>query len=316
MAIIKFINNNVDLKKTLNYICKEEKTNNKLISGKDCISENAYEEMMKVKNKFNKLTGRDKIHLVQSFNPNDKLSYKTAHEIGLKLAEHFKGFQVVVATHQDKAHIHNHIVINSVNFETGLKFQQSKKDLAELKKLSNKLCLEYGLSIPNEKSKVDDIKINEYKVRQNSTSWKLQLEKSIDEVMNKTNNKFEFIQEMNKLGYKVTWTKERKNITYTTPEGMKCRDRKLHSEKYLKDNMELYYKEKQQNQKKKIKLKKQSHIRYTSMAFSFAQIMANFAKQENINGDYSTGYSYNKNAQKQYLINMHYSTEELDDIEL
>lgn len=316
MAIIKFINNNVDLKKTLNYICKEEKTNNKLISGKDCISENAYEEMMKVKNKFNKLTGRDKIHLVQSFNPNDKLSYKTAHEIGLKLAEHFKGFQVVVATHQDKAHIHNHIVINSVNFETGLKFQQSKKDLAELKKLSNKLCLEYGLSIPNEKSKVDDIKINEYKVRQNSTSWKLQLEKSIDEVMNKTNNKFEFIQEMNKLGYKVTWTKERKNITYTTPEGMKCRDRKLHSEKYLKDNMELYYKEKQQNQKKKIKLKKQSHIRYTSMAFSFAQIMANFAKQENINGDYSTSYSYNKNAQKQYLINMHYSTEELDDIEL
>lgn len=316
MAIIKFINNNVNLRKTLNYICKQEKTENKLISGKDCIAENAYEEMMSVKSKYNKLDGRDKIHLVQSFNPSDNVSYELAHKIGLELAEHFKGFQVVVATHQDTTHVHNHVVLNSVNFENGLKFQQSKKQLAELKKLSNELCLKYGLSISKEKSKVDDIKINEYKVRQNSTSWKLKLEKDIDSVMAITNNKFEFINEMNKLGYKVTWTKERKNITYTTPDGMKCRDRKLHSEKYLKENMDLYYKEKQQNQKKKIKIKKQGHVRYKSMAFSFAQILANMAKQENTDRDYSTNYSYNKNAQKQYLIDMHYSTEELEDMEL
>ena len=66
MAIIKFINNKVSLKKTLNYICKEEKTDKKLISGKDCIPEIAYEEMMTVKKLYNKLTGREKIHFVQS----------------------------------------------------------------------------------------------------------------------------------------------------------------------------------------------------------------------------------------------------------
>ena len=76
MAIIKFINNKVSLKKTLNYICKEEKTDKKLISGKDCIPEIAYEEMMTVKKLYNKLTGREKIHFVQSFSPTDKLTYE------------------------------------------------------------------------------------------------------------------------------------------------------------------------------------------------------------------------------------------------
>ena len=116
MAIIKFINNKVSLRKTLDYICKEEKTDKKLISGKDCIPETAYEEMIEVKQLYKKLGGREKIHFVQSFSPTDKLTYKQAHEIGLKMAEYFKDFQVVVATHIDRKHIHNHIVINTVNF--------------------------------------------------------------------------------------------------------------------------------------------------------------------------------------------------------
>ena len=120
MAIIKFINNNATLKTSLNYVMKEEKTENKLISGKDCIAENAYNEMKSVKKYYDKLNkGRDKIHFIQSFSPNDNLTYEQAHEIGMKMAEYFKGFQVVVATHIDKKHLHNHIIINSVNFENG-----------------------------------------------------------------------------------------------------------------------------------------------------------------------------------------------------
>ena len=75
MAIIKFINNKVGLKRTLNYICKEEKTNNKFISGKDCMAENAYEEMIAIKNMYGKTKGREKLHFVQAFSPNDELSY-------------------------------------------------------------------------------------------------------------------------------------------------------------------------------------------------------------------------------------------------
>lgn len=59
MAIIKFINNKVSLIKTINYICKEEKTINKIISAKDCIAENAYEEMITIKKQFNKLVRYD-----------------------------------------------------------------------------------------------------------------------------------------------------------------------------------------------------------------------------------------------------------------
>ena len=194
MAIIKFINNKVSLKKTLDYICKEEKTDKKLISGKDCIPETAYEEMMTVKQMYKKLEGREKIHFVQSFSPTDKLTYRQAHEIGLKMAEYFKGFQVVVATHIDRKHIHNHIVLNTVNFETGLKFHQSKLDLQKIKDYSNQICKEYGLSIIDHKSKVADIKINEYQAKIKGISWKQILAEDIDRVMEKANNKYEFWQ--------------------------------------------------------------------------------------------------------------------------
>lgn len=245
MAIIKFLNNNVSLKRSLIYITKKEKTDDKLVDGIECVLENAYEEMMATKKQFNKKDkGRDKIHFVQSFSPKDNITFEQAHEIGLKLAEFYKGYQMVVATHIDREHIHTHFVLNTVNFETGKKFHQSKYDLANFKKLSNKLCKEYGLSTIKEKSKVDDIKINEYKSRQKGESWKQQLEKDIDKCMKKSSNKYEFFNNMKQLGYKVTWTKERTNITYTTKDGKKCRDRKLHSEKYLKENMERYFKEK------------------------------------------------------------------------
>lgn len=312
MAVIKFINNKVSLEKTLNYICKEEKTDKKLILGKDCIPENAYEEMMTVKKMYQKLTGREKIHFVQSFSPTDKLTYEQAHEIGLRMAEYFKGFQVVVATHIDKQHIHNHIVLNTVNFETGLKFHQSKNDLQKIKDLSNKICKEYGLTVTEQKSKVSDIKINEYQARIKGISWKQVLSNDIDAVMEKSNNKYEFFRNMNELGYKVNWSKERLSIIYTTPTGYKCGDKKLHKEKYLKENMEQYFKEKS---RKNIKGIKNEKITYKSIHSNIAQIIEQFSKNKQTE-DIPTLTGLNESAKKQLAIEMHYSTEELEDIEL
>lgn len=311
MAIIKFINNKVSLKKTLNYICKEEKTDKKLISGKDCIPEIAYEEMMTVKKLYNKLTGREKIHFVQSFSPTDKLTYEQAHEIGIRMAEYFKGFQVVVATHKDREHIHNHIVLNTVNFETGLKFHQSKQDLQKIKEFSNQICKEYGLTVTENKSKISDIKINEYQARLKGISWKQLLINDIDSVMEKTNNKYEFFREMNKLGYKVNWSKEKLSIIYTTPKGYKCSDRKLHNEKYLRENMEKYFKEKS---KKFIKSVCKEKVRYKSIHSSLADIIEQLSRNKQAEDTYTlTGL--NKSAKKELVIEMHYSTEELDEME-
>lgn len=313
MAVIKFINNNAKLKTSLNYVMKEEKTESKLISGKDCIAENAINEMIATKKQFKKYNkGRDKIHFIQSFSPNDNLTCEQAHEIGMKMAEYFKGFQVVVATHIDKKHLHNHIIINSVNFENGKKFQQSKADLKKIKELSNELCKEYGLTITDEKSKVDDIKINEYKSRQKGESWKLKLEQDIDKCMKKANNKTEFFKEMSSLGYKVNWTKERKNITYTTADGKKCRDRKLHNEKYLKENMERYFKDKQLLQKAKVKYF-EKETRYYSHKITKNLISLFKEKQEQyIKAIYKTNIEYGTNAKKEYARKMSYSSEEIE----
>lgn len=311
MAIIKFINNKVSLKKTLDYISKEEKTDKKLISGKDCIPETAYEEMMTVKNMYKKLTGREKIHFVQSFSPTDKLTYEQAHEIGRKMAEYFKGFQVVVATHKDRNHIHNHILINTVNFETGLKFHQSKQDLQKIKEFSNTLCKEYGLTVTEQKSKVSDIKINEYQARLKGISWKALLVKDIDSVMEKSKNKYEFFKNMNQLGYKVNWSKEKLSIIYTTPNGYKCSDKKLHQEKYLRENMEKYFEEKSI---KNIGNVNNELTTNRSISSSLAEIIERLSKNKTTE-DTTTLTGLNESAKKQLAIEMHYSTEELDEME-
>lgn len=313
MAIVKFINNNATLKTTLNYIMKEEKTENKLIAGKDCIAENALEEMNAIKKQYNKYRkGRDKIHFIQSFSPKDNITPELANEIGMKMAEYFKGFQVVVATHIDKNHLHNHIVLNSVNFENGLKFHQSKSDLQKIKKFSDQLCKEYGLTITEEKAKVDDIKINEYKSRQKGESWKYKLEKDIDLCMKKSNNKFEFFKKMNSLGYKVTWTKERKNITFTTPDGKKCRDRKLHNVKYLKENMEKYFLEKEIINKNKVKNFETTKRYYSDSITRNLIYLFKEKNDEYIKALYSTNREYGTNAKKEYARKMSYSSEEIE----
>lgn len=313
MAIIKFINNNATLKTTLNYVMKEEKTEQNLISGKDCIAENALNEMIATKKQYNKYNkGRDKIHFIQSFSPNDNLTCEQAHEIGMKMAEYFKGFQVVVATHIDKKHLHNHIVLNSVNFENGKKFHQSKADLKKIKDFSNELCKEYGLTITDKKAKVEDIKINEYKSRQKGESWKYKLEKDIDLCMNKANNKFEFFKEMNLLGYKVTWTKERKNITFMTKDGKKCRDRKLHNEKYLKENMEKYFKEKMLIQKAKIKHFDKKQTYYSDRITKSLILLFNEKREQYMEALYSSNNEYGTNAKKEYARKVSYSSEEIE----
>ena len=70
----------------------------------------------------------------------------------MKLAEHFEGYQCIVVTHMNTAHIHNHIIMNSVNFETGMKFHQSAREMQQVKDYCSQLCREYGLSVTESKA--------------------------------------------------------------------------------------------------------------------------------------------------------------------
>ena len=130
----------------------------------------------------------------------------------------------------------------------------SKKDLQYIKDYSDKLCLEIGSSVIPKKEKTNYIKRNKYRVAERGKSWKFKLMNAIDLSLAESNCKDDFIKNMNKLGYQVNWTDTRKYITYTTPEGYKCRDNKLYDEKYSKGAMENEFrriKEEQSNSTRK-----------------------------------------------------------------
>ncbi len=237
-----------DMQRVMNYCMQEKKTWDedagiRWVSGVNCDGLNAVTEFEATKAAWNKDTGIRFYQYVQSFSPEEKITYAQAHELALEFAaKAWPGHEVLVATHCDTAHIHSHFVINSVSFETGLKLRQHPNTLVELRKLSDELCKAYGLTTltPYEKG---GTKINprEYRAAVGGESWKFQLMFHIGEAMKRSPDKESFVKEMKKRGYGVAWTEERKYITYTCPNGKKCRGIKLHDDKYKKEMMEYEF---------------------------------------------------------------------------
>ena len=224
--------------------CKQDKktlyNGRRLVSGVNCVAESAFNEMMNTKINHHKTNRRMYYHLFQSFHPDENLTPETAHEIALKFAEeNFNNYEVLVATHIDREHLHSHFIVNSVSFENGKKYHSDKDEIQKLRDCSDKLCRKYGLSVVTpQPQKAKQMSAREYRSADKGQSWKLQLAIAIDEAMKLAETKEHFISLMENEGYEVKWTAERKYITYTTPNEMKCRDNKLHEEKYLKENME------------------------------------------------------------------------------
>lgn len=185
-------------------------------------------------------------HYYQSFSPNDNVTRDLVHQIGIEFAERaWKNNEVIVATHLDKDHLHNHFVINGIDLETGKRLRQGPNTLKELRAISDEICLKYGVNIlpPYEKTKLKSPSTNEYRAALNGNSWKFKLAGDIDYVMTLAGNKQDFISLMNKLSYDVLWSDDRKYITYSIiGTKLKCRDKTLHEEKYLKENMENEFK--------------------------------------------------------------------------
>lgn len=232
----------------LSYCKRENKTmhsGKKLTGGINCVAESAYHEMMSTKMRYGKTDGRMFYHLVQSFSPDENISPETAHEIALKFAEReFGNYEVLVATHTDKAHIHSHFIINSVSCENGCKLRPAKDFIEQLRNASDLLCMEYGFSIipsQQKKTSVQQMSSREYRSAVRGESYKMRLAAVIDDAMTTAQSKEDFIGLMEAEGYGVVWTDERKYITYITQDGKRCRDRSLHEEKYLKENMEYEF---------------------------------------------------------------------------
>ena len=229
----------------LRYTQQEEKTlweGQRLVSGWNCNAQSALSEMQLTKERYRKTDGRQYYHFVQSFAETDDLTPQEVHAIGLELAQReFPDFEVLVATHIDTDHLHSHLIVNSVSFQDGRKLHQSAADLQAHRLASDQICIAHGLEIlppPQKQVKQKRMGSREYRSAAKGQSWKFRLMNDIDQCMRYAATKDEFLSLMESEGYQVRWTDSRKNITYTTPEGMKCRDDRLHEEKYTKEVME------------------------------------------------------------------------------
>lgn len=250
MAVIKAVNSKASIGKAITYVTKKEKTEERLISGKDCNPKTAIDEMKVTKEQWKKTDGRQYAHLVQSFNPDDKVTPEQAHNIGMEFIENnkmFKGHEVVISTHIDKGHVHNHFIVNSVNFENGKKLHTTKKDLQQFKEQSNKLSLKYGLSVPIRGNAITTFNQKKYKAiergaNRQGTSYVLDTARNVSQSLSKATDQESFIKNMENKGYKVNWKDTRKNITFTTPEGKKIRSSNLEKtfkeHKFSKEGME------------------------------------------------------------------------------
>ena len=241
----------------INYATRGEKTKDKTevvnhVSGINCNPLFAKDEFLATKALYKKSDGVMFYHYVQSFSEDDNLTPEEAHQIGLEFAEKaWPGFEVVVATHTDTHCIHNHFVINSVNAETGYKYRTNKRHLEELRKISDGICLEHGLSIiePSEDKKTSGLGNREYQSARKGESWKFRLRSTIRSAMEKCGTKEAFINYMKAAGYEVRWNDQYKNIKYTCTKEKKFKngkypevnDDKLSDEKYLKENMEYEF---------------------------------------------------------------------------
>ena len=234
------------MKSVMRYVAQTSKTlwnGQQLVSGIGCQPETAFDEFLSTKLLHYKDDGVMFYHMVQSFPKGAAIDSRTAHEAARQLAGYFDGCEVLVCTHTDREHIHSHCIINSVNFETGRKVHMADEQIQELRIRNDQICEELGLP----KFQRDDQRQSrgmsnaEYYPADRGESWKFELMRVIDDCMRCAGNREEFLILLRSEGYDATWTDSRKNITYVTPDGRKCRDSKLHIEKYLKENMEAEF---------------------------------------------------------------------------
>lgn len=199
------------LKLAVDYITNPNKTEEqRYVEGYACSPAFAASEFEHTRQFKNKEKGEIlAFHLIQSFMP-DEATPEQAHEIGKHLADELlKGqYEYVISTHIDKGHIHNHIIINSVNFENGKSFstEHDRKNNPAWKKIrsiSDELCHKKGLSVINNPERGKGKSRYEWEMERNGDSWKAKLKDAIDECIKSASSFDDFLSKMAEKNYEI-----------------------------------------------------------------------------------------------------------------
>lgn len=245
------------------YVKQEQKTEGqRLVSGINCSPQLSVQEFLATRKMYHKESPVYFYHYTQAFHPEENITGMAAHKLAKEFAEKaWPGCEVLVATHTDADHIHSHFIVNAVRPDDGKMLRQGPTTLRHLRELSDELCMRYGYSVlPSQRQKkADGLSAREYRSAAKGQSWKFRLMNTIENCMRYAGAREEFIRLMESEGYQVKWTKDRKNITYTTPQGRKCRDDRLHGDKFWKEVMEREFRIREEIFHGRIDGKEQTH---------------------------------------------------------
>lgn len=194
------------IKQVMTYATNPDKTEKQFYTtGINCEIEDVVKQMQFVKTFYGKENGILAFHAYQSFNEGE-VTPQIAHEIGVKLANEMWGdrFQVVVSTHLNTQYIHNHFVINSVSFKDGKKYYSNLTNTALLRKISDEICEEYGLSVLKEKNCKSGINFeNFYKKSMRDSDYYKFTKEDIDYAIEHSWTYKEFLKRLKEMGYEV-----------------------------------------------------------------------------------------------------------------
>jgi hypothetical protein len=161
--------------------------------------------MSKTKLQFQKTDGILAFHGYQSFAPGEATP-ETAHAIGVKMAQELWGdrFEVVVSTHLDKNHLHNHFVLNSVSFKDGKRYYDNKTTYSLMRQTSDRLCREYSLSVIENPQRGKSKHYAEWKAEQESKpTWRGLIREDVDKAIDESMTFTQFIANLRRQGYEV-----------------------------------------------------------------------------------------------------------------
>ncbi|WP_053027920.1 relaxase/mobilization nuclease domain-containing protein [Staphylococcus haemolyticus] len=210
-------------------------------SGLNCDIDYAKSSFKATRELYGKTGGNEGHVIIQSFKPGE-VTPEQCNQLGLALAEKFApNHQVAVYTHNDTDHVHNHIVINSIDLETGKKFNNNKQALCDLRDFNDDVCREHGLSVPEKDTARLRYTQTEKAIADPNTkstaqySWKDEIREAIDQ--SKATNMDEFKDHLSQYGIEIARVTP-KSITYRhLDEDKKVRGRRL-GEDYNKGGIE------------------------------------------------------------------------------
>ena len=228
-----------DLINVIDYAKNKDKTEKEYyVTGINCEPDSAYEEMQDTKIFYHK---EDKIlafHAYQSFKEKE-VTPELAHKIGVQLANEMWGdrFQVIVTTHLNTNHIHNHFVINSVSFKDGLKYYDNHTNYSIMRHLSDEICKEYGLSVLEEKSTKKKLNYeNFYKKSLYNDTYTNNAKRDLDLAIRQAYSYEDFIYLMKKLDYEIIFRANKISIR-KDPYKRNIRIERRFGENYSIDNI-------------------------------------------------------------------------------